>query len=182
MAKKPTKKMMALNLEDIVNAGDEGLHVPVKTAESFYDEGLIEVDENAVDEYGCILVRATQKGYDYYNETQDITGEMSMTTEFVIETGIELPKTVRKDVTSKYPFADLPEPAGDELSSFLVPGDDPKLIGRINNAVTKANNRFSEPTAENKLNRKGEPVPVRRAIRKFKACAVEGGVRVFRIL
>lgn len=146
----------------------------------FFNEGLIEVDEDNIDDYDCILVRATQKGLDEFNQQNPQTeqkGEVKMTTEFVIETGIAIPKSTRKNAVTKYPFADMPEG-----SSFLVPGDNPKLLSRMNAAVAKANVVFSEETDETKVTRKGNIVPVRKAVRKFKAASVEGGVRVFRVL
>lgn len=185
MAKKLTKKMLELNLRDIVQAGESGIHVPQLTAKSFYEEGLIEVDGTSIDDYDCVLVRATQKGIDYYNETNDDTGEMMEPTEFVIETGIALPKTGRKNsAVEKYPFSQMPAPTEAGPASFLVKGTDEKLLSRVASAAAKATKSFSVETGESKPSKRkpGETIPVLKAERKFIARQVEGGVRVFRTL
>lgn len=179
MAKKPTKKMLAYTLKDVVNAGAEGLHIPMDTAKEWYEAGYVDVDGNQINEYDCILCIAMPEGIAKCEEskTESNEGNMTQATEFVIETGIPLPSSRAGRTTgSKYPFDQM-----EVGTSFFVPGDSKALVKSIGSAVSAANRRYSVGTGEYKITKAGASKEIRSQERKYTVRTVEGGVRVFRV-
>lgn len=107
-------------------------------------------------------------------EKNEVKAEVTETVKpaFVIETGVELP-TKTSGKTSSYPFDAL-----EKGQSFKV--DSP--ANKMNSVTAFYNRKYSEETAEQKKGRKGEMIPVRKALRKFAVRSIDANsCRVFRI-
>lgn len=142
--------------------------------------GLIEMNESIKNEEGEQATRATAEGIAYIDSLTVVTKveepkpEGSIKMSFEIETGIEMPKTVRGGGVgnSVYPFDKL------ELGqSFFVAGKDAKSMA---GTVSSATQRYAKETGKMRTNRKGNEVPEMEIIREFKVRAAEGGSRIWR--
>lgn len=144
--------------------------------------GLIEMNESIKNEEGEQATRATAEGIAYIQcinmnsttKVEEPKPERTVKMRFEIETGIEMPKTVRGGSigNSVYPFDKL------ELGqSFFVAGKDVKSMA---GTVSSATRRYAKETGNMRTNRKGNEVPEMEIVREFKVRAVEGGCRIWR--
>ena len=105
------------------------------------------------------------------NKANEVKTEETKAT-FVIESGVELP-TKTSGKTSPYPFDQL-----ENGQSFKVESP----AAKMNSVVAFYNRKYSEETTEQKKGRKGEMIPVRKALRKFAVRSIDANsCRVFRI-
>lgn len=149
------------------------------TTQYLVEEGLVEVNVELTDEEGNAATRATEKGINFVKSTSEVQNtkgseqNMEAKAEFVIESGIEIPKTQRGGGAgnSKYPFDKL-----EVGQSFFVAKESKTLGG----TVSSANKRYAKETGEMRTNRKGNQVAATVQERMFVARAVEGGTRIWR--
>lgn len=168
--------------------------VGLEEAKNLAAEGLTESNNDVSDgrPEGTIATRATQKGIDMNAQTQTIgKGDVATVSaaqvlgksEFVIETGVALPKSAARGRTgSKYPFEAL------QLSqSFFIPE---KKVSDLASTIAGANARYASEKKDDKgavvirTNRKNKVVPELVYSRKFVVRNAEKdgvkGARVFR--
>lgn len=183
------------------------LFVDPEQGRELAEKGFVELNETIIDNYGAVATRLTPSGvYEVeHSEEKDETmakaapvetpvgtnvpeaGETVAPAETSTETstdgkfaitkgGFEAPKRKTVARTSQYPFEGLE--VGD---FFFVPG---KTAAKMASTVTAANKRFSEETGETESYKfKGEQRtrPVMKALRKFAAADVDGGVNIGRV-
>lgn len=154
--------------------------VPKAEAERLASEGLVELN-NAIVDGDKIATRATQKGIDSVNQTEnksDAAEAAPAKIQFVIEDNVALPAIVGRGRTgSAYPFDKL-----NVGQSFFVP----KPAKNLASTVSTANARYAveeKDEAGNVLtrtDRKGNVVPKTKQTRTFAVRTVEGGSRIWR--
>ena len=186
----PKKKLSKLeqealeSLPEIVEATKAGSYT---MNDPFYvqyllESGLIEQNEAIKNEEGELATRASSAGIEYIDSIAVVTKAEEPKTErkekmsatFEIETGIEMPKTVRGGGVgnSVYPFDKL-----EVGQSFFVAGKEAKSMA---GTVSSATQRYAKETGKMRVNRKGNEVPEMELVREFKVRAAEGGCRIWR--
>lgn len=170
------------SLQDIVNAGPNGMMVAMQIANELAAAGLVEVNSAMVNAVGEIATRATQAGIDSLQAgTQaepEIKKEPEMTSQsapvaaagFAIRS-VAMPSSSsgKGGRNSKYPFAAL-----EKGQSFFVPGGESKSLA---STVTGANLKFSQvdPSGATRTNKKGVAVPARIQDREFCVRSIADG-------
>jgi hypothetical protein len=180
------------SLEEIVEATKAGsfvytapsVHVPLIEA------GHAEINPAMSNEAGELATRATEKGIETMNTTQEtaavetVAAPVAASSGFAIEAGVPMPSISGRGRTgTTYPF-DKMEPG----HSFFVPNseDKPNAAKSLASTVSSATARYSVPAADGstKVNKAGEQVPVMVETRKFVVRSVEEngvkGARVWR--
>jgi hypothetical protein len=214
-AKKPTTKKTSpvaevaaeISLKEIADAGANGVFTSPAVHGPLVEAGLVEINQEMINEKGEIATRATQKGFESLfnvsvvetplddveglkdNETSEAQPAVSGTiqkvkTMFKIEDSIPIPAITGRGRTGcSYPF--------DLLAigqSFFVASDEdkPNAAKSLASTVSSATARYAVPSADGatKTNKKGEVVPVMVETRKFVVRSVEEngvkGARVWR--
>lgn len=159
--------------------------------EWLFKNGFAEGNPEIVNEAGAIATRATQKGVE--KVMSETTVETPATTEkpaFVIEDGIEIPKSTRGgNRKSSYPF--------DKLAvgqSFFIPASEkhPEPAKSLASTISGATKRYDVPDLDEngiqktksvrvpKTGEVRENVPAFKHTRVFQIKAVEGGARCWR--
>lgn len=151
--------------------------------------GLAEGNSEITNEAGDIATRATQKGVEKVMEQNQVEVPVAKPA-FVVEDGIEIPKTVRGgNRESAYPF--------DQLAvgqSFMIPASEkhPEPAKSLASTISAATKRYDVPdmdengvqktksTRNPKTGEIKENVPSFVHTRVFKIKAVEGGARCWR--
>jgi hypothetical protein len=184
----PSKKLSKMEKEalemlpEIVAATKAGSYTMSDPFEVDYLllNSLIEQNESIKNEEGEQATRATAEGIEYIDSLSAATKvgepkpERTEKMSFAIETGIEMPKTVRGGGVgnSIYPFDKL-----EVGQSFFVADKTAKAMA---GTVSSATQRYAKETGKMRTNRKGNEVPEMDLVREFKVRAVEGGCRIWR--
>lgn len=181
--KTKTETAVVVSMQDIVNAGPNGMMVPLATANDLAEKGLVEINTAMQNANGEIATRATQQGIDSLTAGQHIdpqtpketpvsevqTAPVAAKAGFAIAT-VAMPSAGvgRGNRGTKYPFDAL------ELNqSFFCPGVESKTIA---STVSSANDRFSEVIeGQTRVNRKGKTVAETKPVRSFVVRSVADG-------
>lgn len=186
------------SLYDVRNADDCFLYTSKKEHTALLEAGYVEVDpecHNGMNGFmRKIATHITEAGVSFIEKEFGIVEEKthidsveSDTNEiekknpkekskmtFEIKRG-GIPAVTRKAGVreSKYPFAELPAPEGDDYAYFTVEGAD--AVKKIQSAMNNANHKFSEPTGEMYESKRteGKMLEERKPIRKFICRAVK---------
>lgn len=184
MAKLSAKAAALLAAIVTATTGEAGYaFASAKDAKVLIDAGLVEQNETISNEAGEFATRATQKGIDEVQNTDQNTntdaGSASaaatpVATNFAVVADIPMPGASRGGRGSEtYPFDSL-----EKGQSFFVPATEskPNPAKSLASTVTSANERYAEEIeGETRINRKGKTVPATRQIREFAVRSVEDG-------
>lgn len=181
--------MVAIVAATLSNSESPFVYVSEKDAKPLIAAGLVEQNPDFKNEANELATRATAAGIEAYPlpvaGSENVTGDntapagnapLATTTKpaFAIAT-VEMPgkRATGRAGTEAYPFEQLEVGA-----SFFVPAtekrkDPAKALG---STVTSANDRYSEEVpGETRTNRKGNIVPVKKALRTFAVRHVADG-------
>lgn len=177
-------------LAEVAAAGSNGTFVnpKLKALRAWKQAGFVEVNEEVKGPAGELAVRITEKGE--ASLSQSVEAPSIAKPAFEIEAGLTIPPISRvgggAGRPSVYPFDKLELGQSFFVADSQVSSKSGTAIKALASTVAGANNRWSEPTGQKRMNRKGVEVDETRAIRKFAVRVAEKdsakGARVWRIL